>query len=100
MKNTKLAGGLFILYFLIVIGFLLWKWYRFGEDRDPSDYGGVVLLVIFAFILYYYALTVWAWRLTMRTYEHPNRPGFQFVVLFLVGILPSLVWLSFQVFQN
>lgn len=98
MKNIKIIGGLFIFYFLAIIGLQLWKWYKFDNDAGPTDFGGLVLLIMLFLIVYYYILTVWTWRMIMRYSEFNKSATVQFVLIFLIGILPSLIWLSFEIF--
>ena len=97
MKNIKIIGGLFIFYFLIILGLLLWSWYKFDDDSGPTDFGGLVLLEKLVLIVYYYILIVWTWRLTMRYPEFKKGLASQFVLIFLLGVLTSVIWLIIQI---
>lgn len=99
MKNIKIIGGLLLFYFLFILGLLLRTWIKLGDDTGLTDFGGLLMLMILFLTVYYFVLIVWTWRLTMRYIEFDKSVTIQFALIFLFGVLTSLIWLSRQLFS-
>jgi hypothetical protein len=91
MKSPKIIGRLLLTCFLIFLGLLSWAWYGLISDSGPSDWIGVLLLGIIFFTAYYFALTVWTWRLLKKYSTFNNDVTTQYLIIFIVGVFAPIL---------